>query len=161
MELGIYRSSKTFKNFPCAHRRWRHDGHCAFVHGYSRSFTFWFACNTRTENGFVMDFGDLKEVHKYLEKEFDHTLLLDDDDPLLPEFRELEKKGACKVRTWHGGVGMEGTAEMVYKQVNFMVTQKTAFRVWVTSVECRENEKNSAVYYPEYYQGRFDEQDAT
>ena len=161
MELGIYRSSKTFKNFPCAHRRWRHDGHCAWVHGYSREFTFWFACNSRTENGFVMDFGDLKEVREYLEKEFDHTLLLDADDPLLQDFRELEKKGACKIRTWNGGVGMEGTAEMVYQQVNFMVTQKTDFRVWVTSVECRENEKNSAMYYPEHYQGRFDEQDAT
>jgi len=34
--------SKSYEDFPCSHRQWRHEGHCRFVHGYSRSFTFWF-----------------------------------------------------------------------------------------------------------------------
>ena len=61
-----FRSTKTYRNFPCAHRRWRHEGHCAHVHGYSRAFTFVFSCSERTDNGFVMDFGGLKAVKAWL-----------------------------------------------------------------------------------------------
>lgn len=141
-----YQSSKTFKNFPCSHRRHAHKGHCAYVHGYSRSFTFWFDCFRREPGtGFVMDFGDLKDVKEWLESLFDHTLLLDKDDPLLDDFIELEKKGACKL-TILEDVGMEGTAKFVFDHVSKIIDEKTEGRVSLVSVECRENEKNSAIY---------------
>ncbi|MEZ4433662.1 MAG: 6-carboxytetrahydropterin synthase [bacterium] len=38
-------------------------------------------------NGFVVDFGGLKVVKSWLTEHFDHTLLLDADDPLLQSFR--------------------------------------------------------------------------
>ena len=38
-----YSCSKAFSGYPCCHRQWRHQGHCRFVHGYSRSFNLWFA----------------------------------------------------------------------------------------------------------------------
>ena len=37
--------SKVFEGYSCCHRQWSHEGHCRFVHGYSRSFTFWFAAH--------------------------------------------------------------------------------------------------------------------
>ena len=89
--MGTFTSSKTFRGFPCAHRRWRHDGHCAHVHGYDRTFTIWFASHERTENGFVMDFGRLKPVKAWLEEHFDPPLLLDSDDPLLSDFNALKR----------------------------------------------------------------------
>ena len=58
--LGQISPSKTYRNLPCAHRRWRHDGHCSLIHGYSREFHLVFRCSERTENGFVMDFGALE-----------------------------------------------------------------------------------------------------
>lgn len=143
MSKLTYTSSKTFKGYPCAHRRHRHEGHCAFVHGYSRSFTIWFECSERTANGFVMDFGHLKEVKAWLEDKFDHTLLLDASDPLMDSFVELESQGACKL-TVFDDVGMEGTSKYVYDYVSKWLKEKTNGRVWITSVECRENEKNSA-----------------
>ena len=139
----VYRSSKTFKGYPCSHRRWRHEGHCAHVHGYSRSFTVWFESRERTANGFVMDFGQLKPVKAWLEEHFDHTLLLDADDPLLPEFRALEAKGAARIVVFDD-VGMEGTARFVFDWIDAWVRKNTHDRVWVVSVEARENEKNSA-----------------
>ena len=48
--------SKSYEDFPCSHRQWRHEGHCRFVHGYSRSFTFWFTAKKLDLNGFVVDF---------------------------------------------------------------------------------------------------------
>jgi 6-pyruvoyltetrahydropterin/6-carboxytetrahydropterin synthase len=139
----IVESSKTFRNLPCSHRRHRHDGHCAFIHGYSRSFTFWFRAKQLTVNGFVMDFGDLKAVKSWLEDRFDHTMLLDADDPLIPEFKELESKGACKLVVYPD-VGMEGTARYVMDWVGDWVQSETDGRVWLHSVEVRENDKNSA-----------------
>ena len=94
-----------------------------------------------------MDFGDLQDVKEWLEYMFDHTLLLDANDPLLETFTELEKKGACALRVWDD-VGMEGTAYMAYNKVNAMVTKKTNHRVWITKIEVRENDKNSATYEP-------------
>ncbi|MEM9301743.1 MAG: 6-carboxytetrahydropterin synthase [Pseudomonadota bacterium] len=139
-----YRSSKTFRGFPCAHRKWRHEGHCAWVHGYSREFIVWFEAEERDENGFVMDFGALDEVRDWLNDKFDHTLLIDADDPLLPEFRALEAKGAAKLTVFED-VGMEGTAKYVYDYLNPWVQKFTDGRVHVASIECRENEKNSGI----------------
>tara|TARA_B100001057_G_scaffold176791_1_gene177609 strand:+ start:325 stop:618 length:294 start_codon:yes stop_codon:yes gene_type:complete len=92
-----------------------------------------------------MDFGALKGIKKWLESKFDHTLLLDSDDPLLPVFRLLENQGACKLVVFED-VGMEGTAKYVFDYVDRDVRARTSERVWVHSVECRENDKNSAIF---------------
>ncbi|MEC8191254.1 MAG: 6-carboxytetrahydropterin synthase [Myxococcota bacterium] len=139
----VIESSKTFRNFPCAHRRFRHDGHCAWVHGYSRSFTLWFRTNEVTDNGFVMDFGKLKPVKAWLEDTFDHTLLLDTGDPLIPQFRAIEEQGGCKLVVYDD-VGMEGTCAYVKDWVDRWLEAETGGRVWLHSVEVRENDKNSA-----------------
>ena len=143
-----FESSKTFRNYPCAHRRHKHDGHCAFIHGYSRSFTLWFRSHERTENGFVMDFGALGPVKDFLEHHFDHTFLVDSSDPLVKEFRELESKGACKLVVYQD-VGMEGTCEFVGEWVEQWLLEETGGRVWLHSIEVRENDKNSARIFRE------------
>lgn len=141
-----FKSSKLFKGYPCAHRRWAHQGHCSLVHGYSRSFLIWFECDVLSEDtGFVMDFGALKPIKEWLSETFDHKLLIDNDDPLMAEFLDLEAKGGCRL-TILEDVGMEGTALYVFNYVNQWVQEQTHGRVWVHSVECRENEKNSARY---------------
>ena len=90
-----------------------------------------------------MDFGQLKVVKAWLEDHFDHTLLIDNDDPLRPDFEALADKGACKLITFED-VGMEGTAAFVMDWVGDWVHQQTDGRVWLHSVEVRENNKNSA-----------------
>ncbi len=92
-----------------------------------------------------MDFGALKPVKSWLEDHFDHTLLLDATDPLLTDFQALEAKGGCKLVVYDD-VGMEGSAKYVFDWVDKWVQDATDGRVWVVSVEVRENEKNSALY---------------
>ncbi|MEM9533510.1 MAG: 6-carboxytetrahydropterin synthase [Pseudomonadota bacterium] len=144
----MYRSSKTFRSYPCVHRKWRHPGHCSLLHGYSREFTVWFACNERDENGFVMDFGDLKVPRRWLEDHFDHTLLLDSDDPLIDAMRAIEAAKGCRLVILDD-VSTEGSARFFYDYLNPWVQERTGQRVWVKSVECRENENNSSVYLRE------------
>ncbi len=145
---GIYRSTKHFYGYPCTHRQWKADSHCRFVHGYSREFYFEFACNEMTDEFWVMDFGGLKDVKSFLEYYFDHTFLIALDDPYLENFKQMDKDGVIQLRILPNP-GMEGTAKFVYDEVNKMVQEKTNNRVWITKVEVRENEKNSAFYQPE------------
>ena len=145
--MAKYTSTKRFIGYPCTHRQWRAQSHCRFVHGYSREFYFEFACNELTVEQWVMDFGGLKEVKKWLEYMFDHTFLVAEDDPHMDDFLELDKKGVVQLRVLPNA-GMEGTAKFVYDHVNEMVQKSTDNRVWVTKVEVRENEKNSAFYEP-------------
>ena len=147
-----YVSTKTIDNLPCAHRQWRHSGHCRFVHGYSRTLHFTFGASALTEEGFVVDFSDLKEMRGWLEDTFDHTLLLNHDDPLLsnPAFMELcqeDNPGRAFQLVVLDNVGMEGTARFVFDYVDGWLRERTADRAWLVSVECRENAKNSAIYH--------------
>lgn len=148
MKLQRYLSTKSFWNYPCAHRQWRHDGHCKFVHGYSRSFHFLFESMTGELDGcgFVMDFSELKDIKAWLDLNFDHTLLLNPDDPLLPQFREIEKAGGAKIVIVPTGVSMEGTAKWVYDTWAPKIRERSNGKVELTSIEVRENDKNSGVY---------------
>lgn len=140
-------STKSYSNYPCAHRQHRHGGVCAFVHGYSRSFNFVFGARERDDCGFVVDFGSLRWIKAMLDENFDHTLLLCEDDPLLALFRTIEDKGGAVIRTLPYGVGMESTAQWVCEWVDTRLKERTGNRCWVISVEVRENDKNSGIYF--------------
>ena len=51
----MFRSTKTFHFLPCAHRQWRDEGHCRFVHGYDRSVHLVFECSELDDKMWVMD----------------------------------------------------------------------------------------------------------
>lgn len=143
--MAKFISTKRFIGYPCTHRQWKADSHCRFVHGYSREFYVEFACKTMTEEMWVMDFGGLKEVKAWLAEMFDHTFLVAEDDPYLERFRQMDTDGIIQLRVLPNA-GMEGTAEFVYKKMSEMIKKSTNDRVWITKVEVRENEKNSAIY---------------
>ncbi len=140
-------SSKRFKGYPCTHRQWKAKSHCKYVHGYSREFYFEFESAELSEEFWVMDFGGLKEIKEWLSYHFDHTFLIAEDDPELETFKELDKKQLIQLRVLPNP-GMEGTAKFVYEQINPIIQKITNKRVWISLVEVRENEKNSAKYLP-------------
>jgi len=145
--MSHFTSTKHFVGFPCTHRQWKADSHCKFVHGYSRSFYFEFKSKELTKEGWVVDFGGLKEVKSWLDHMFDHTFLVSEDDPHLDTFKKLNAEGIVQLRVYKN-VGMEGSAIYVYKKVNEIIKRLTNDRAWVNKVEVRENEKNSAIYNP-------------
>ena len=142
----MYRSTKTYQYLPCAHRQWRDKGHCQYIHAYDRTVKIEFQCKELDDKHWVMDFGALKDVKDFLEDTFDHTLLINEDDPQLDYFREMDRLGLCKLRVLPN-IGMEGSAKYIFDWVEEWLKKTTAGRVQVYSVECRENEKNSAIYF--------------
>lgn len=142
-----FKSTKRFTGFPCTHRQWRAASHCRFVHGYSREFYFEFAANELTKEGWVVDFGGLKDLKNWLEHVFDHTFLVAQDDPQLETFKRLDQDGAIQLRVLPNP-GMEGTAMYVYEEASKILKKLYGDRAWITLVQVSENEKNSAMYIP-------------
>jgi 6-pyruvoyltetrahydropterin/6-carboxytetrahydropterin synthase len=137
--------TKTYRDLPCSHRAWRHQGHCRFVHGYSRAFTLHFAAIQLDDCGFVVDFSSLKPLKAWLEHMFDHTTLINADDPELATFQDLHERGIIDLRVVEH-CGMEGGAELVWRKADALVREQTGGRAWCVAVEARENEKNAVMY---------------
>ena len=147
MNAKNFKSTKSFTGFPCTHRQWRAESHCRFVHGYSREFHFEFAASELTKEGWVVDFGGLKELKKWLEQIFDHTFLVAQDDPELEAFKALDKTGTIQLRVLPNP-GMEGSAEYVFLEASKILESLYGKRAWITKVEDCENDKNSAIFQP-------------
>lgn len=143
-----YTMVKTYNNYPCSHRQWRDKGHCAYIHGYSRSFTFTFTAQTLDDCGWVLGFQHLKPLKAHLDEMFDHTMLIAKDDPMMQHFIELQELGIVNLRTLDS-VGMEGSAKYLYEHCNQWLSTVQDFDdrlVRCVAVEARENDKNAAVY---------------
>ncbi len=145
----VYRSTKTYdhsEGLSCCFRQWRAaHSHCRLVHGYALAFRFVFAARELDACGWCFDFGGLKPVRAWLHEMFDHTMLVAEDDPELPDFRRLAEKGLVALRVLPR-VGCEATAEHVFGHVARFVAERTAGRVWLETVEVSEHGGNSALY---------------
>ena len=76
-------SSKKYgheRGLSAAFRQWKADSHCKHIHGYSLEFEFKFGANELDERNWVVDFGGLKELEKWLRNHFDHKTLVASDD---------------------------------------------------------------------------------
>lgn len=141
-------SSKTFQSFPCTHRQPSHDGHCKYVHGYDRDFTFKFrAKELAKDTWFVVEFGGpaMKELKAWLEYMFDHTFLANEDDPELETFKELDRKEIIQLRIIPN-VSMEATSKYVLEKANEILEKHYGDRCTCIMVETRENFKNAGYY---------------
>jgi 6-pyruvoyltetrahydropterin/6-carboxytetrahydropterin synthase len=94
-----------------------------------------------------MEFGGLKNVKAWLNDMFDHTCLINEDDPELELFKKMDENGLIQLRVLPN-VSMEASAKFVADHVQKMLDEQEGGRVSIHAVECRENEKNSAWYYP-------------
>ena len=95
-----------------------------------------------TQNGFVVDFSSLKAFRQQLNAQFDHTFLVNSDDPLLGEWQRLHDLGALDLRVMRN-VGMEGSAHWVWEHINALLHERDGGRSWCWKVEARENSTNA------------------
>jgi 6-pyruvoyltetrahydropterin/6-carboxytetrahydropterin synthase len=144
-----YVSTKEYVDqFPCAYRQWRADSHCNLIHGYAFSMRFWFGSNELDFRNWVADYGGFKELKEILQDQFDHTLLVAEDDPEIEIFKMLKEKKLAKL-TVLPRLGCEGLADMLYKFINGVYVPDywgpgEAERIWCFRVEVRETQSNMA-----------------
>jgi 6-pyruvoyltetrahydropterin/6-carboxytetrahydropterin synthase len=109
---------------------------------------FYFGTNELDVRNWVADYGGLKELKKTLQDQFDHTLLVAEDDPHIDWYKEAEQRGIARL-TILPRLGCEGLADMIYKYVNGVFIpdfwgNTEAARVWCFRVEVRETNVNMA-----------------
>ncbi len=136
--------SKTYRDVPFAHRQPRHGGHCALIHGHNWDFTVTFACEKLDANGFVVDFGELKYLKRWLDENLDHACVFAESDPekdkLLAAFPYLFKPYILPCAS------AEGLAAHVFGVFDEMVRRHTGGRAWVVELRLDEDSRNFVTY---------------
>jgi len=84
----------------------------------------------------------LKDWMNYM---WDHTTLIEKDDPQLETFKYMEELGLCHLRVMDK-IGAESAAKLVYDKFNDIMSKTGGGRVKVVKVECWENKSNSSIY---------------
>ena len=147
-----YKSTKTFDNYSVAIRQWKaQHSHCQLLHGYALKFKVWFEADELDDMNWVVDFGGFKSqpqgngLKDWMNDMFDHTTLIQADDPYRDYFEMLQVEGLAKVH-FVEKMGCESLAKMVYDKFNDVLSKTDAARSRVVKVEVFENEKNSAIY---------------
>ena len=152
-----YQSNKLFDGYSTCFRQWKAEGtHCRFLHGYAVSFRVWFEGDLDHRN-WVFDFGGMKraktKIHGMAPKEYfeyllDHTTIIAQDDPYLPQFKQMALDGIIQLRIMDS-VGCERFAEYFYTTINDFLLEETNGRVKAIKVEVYEHERNAASYSEE------------
>ncbi len=152
--MKTYTSTKLFDGYSTCFRQWKAKGtHCQFLHGYAVSFRVWFEGDLDHRN-WVFDFGGMKRAKAkingmspkdYFAYLLDHTTIIAQDDPYLPQFKQMYEDGIIQLRILPA-TGCERFAEYLYKVINEFLFEETEGRVRATKVEVYEHERNSASY---------------
>jgi 6-pyruvoyltetrahydropterin/6-carboxytetrahydropterin synthase len=145
--VKVFGSTKTYTHsvgLSCAFRQWRADSHCSLLHGYAIAVTLDFQATRLDKNGWVVDFGGLKEIKKWLEETFDHKLLVADSDPQRQLLYNLEGHGLAAIVKMPE-VGCEAFAKAIADYVaQWIPDNELGDRIWLKRVTVREHDGNSA-----------------
>jgi len=136
---------KKFTDYPFGHRQHNHEGHCANIHGHNWDFEIILGAEELDDNGFVFDFGKMDPLKAWLKRTFDHTLLLNEDDPFIQMIQGIEDFPA-KIKIVRS-CSCEGIARMLWNFTEEFVAQETEGRVHCLTATVYEDRKNSASYH--------------
>ena len=138
----MYTIEKTFK-IPMGHRLSKHKGLCKNFHGHNFVIKVEVGSDILDSNDMVMDFSDIKKVVNHILEKFDHTMLLNKNDPMKDQFFVLD------FRNWL--FECDPTAEVLCKYFFDEISiALSAIRPYakVLSVSIWENDDSKAKYTP-------------
>jgi 6-pyruvoyltetrahydropterin/6-carboxytetrahydropterin synthase len=109
---------------------------------------FYFGTDNLDARNWASYYGGITELKSVLESQFDHTLLVAEDDPELEFYQEMQRRNLAKL-TRLPKLGCEGLADQLYRYVNGVYIPDMwgageAERLWCYRVEVRETQANMA-----------------
>lgn len=140
--------SKIYKDIPFAHRQPLHTGHCSKIHGHNWSIIIEFEAAQLDENGFVVDFGNLKYFKAFIDEYLDHACLFSKGDSRVQDLAQSEFKDLFKI-LWVDNASCEGIALFLYQEFSQLLKAQEGDRVSIRSLKLYEDEKNFVSYTPE------------
>ncbi len=140
----MHSCEKIYSDIPMAHLQHRHPGPCRLVHGHNWSFALTFGCDELDEQGFVVDFGGLKYISKWISENLDHACAFAKSDveglKMLRAFPKLFKPYIVE------NCSAEGLATHLFEIFDNLVRQETNGRAWLKSIRVGEDGKNFATF---------------
>ena len=162
-----YTSTKTFDTISSAHRNWRARNNpsrdsrkCAYIHGYTKTFTFVFGCLELDDYEWCVDYGTSSSnpdkprtmtlIKQFLQEEVDHGVTTDSHDPMLLKLKEMHDLELIKlivIPVENGQSGsIEGFCRYLFNRFDPLLQEETGGRCWIQSVTVSEHHKNSSTY---------------
>ncbi|MBI4346410.1 MAG: 6-carboxytetrahydropterin synthase [Elusimicrobia bacterium] len=115
--------------FCYGHRLLNYAGKCRFLHGHNGLIEVRVKSGRLDRLGMVVDFGDIKEkVQRWVDAELDHRMILNEKDPLIPEFR---RRGEPFV-TLKGNPTAENIARHIFRYARSQKLAVASVRLWET-----------------------------
>jgi len=142
----MYRVTKKFghdRGYSCAFRQWNAQSDCKYIHGYSLAFEVGLSSNQLNEHNWVYDFGDFNFLKEWLQNNFDHKLILAQDDPELEQLAKLNQVSANIVIV--PKISCEAFAQMTYDFIDDHI-KSLGHKIMVEYVTVSEHQANSATY---------------
>lgn len=122
-------------HFCYGHRLLEYTGKCKHPHGHNGRVEIEFSSPTLDAKGMVIDFVDIKRVVKeFLDREFDHKMLLREDDPLAKILREMGEP----VVPFKENPTAENIAKRIFQYVEQQGLPIRRVRLWETEDSCAE-----------------------
>ena len=153
-----YMSCKQFENYSVAIRQWKaQHSHCQLLHGYALKFKVWFASNEPDvdkqldDMNWIVDYGGFKTppqgngLKDWMNHMWDHTTLIQKDDPFADIFVQMEQMNLCKLHLLDK-MGAESCARLTLEKFNDVLSKTDGGRCKCVRVECFENDTNSSIY---------------
>lgn len=144
MQLQVTKTYGHSEGLSVVFRQHRADSHCRLLHGYALRVKLTIEAQRLDARHWVFDFGGLKPVKAWLHDNFDHTLLVAEDDPERDQLCALAGLGLADV-TVVPAIGCEAFCTMVADFAGPLIKQESDGRAWLAAVEVAEHDGNSAV----------------
>lgn len=138
--MGIV-TAERYHDISCGHRVYGHENKCAHLHGHNYRVTFRCEAPALDVVGRVIDFSVMKaKLCMWLEDEWDHRMLLWDQDPLWAYVRDIDPTA---VRVPFNPTA-ENMARFLVEELGPLQLQGT--EVVLVGVTVQETRKCSATY---------------
>jgi 6-pyruvoyltetrahydropterin/6-carboxytetrahydropterin synthase len=112
-----------------AHRFLGYDGEAQYLHGHHGELTIEVEGEINQKNGFVVPCNNIKRIAWDYLQNFDHALILQEDDPLLPEVLKVYEKQGIKNGTPSNttkGLPIDTALAKAYPECRLVVVKKVA-----------------------------------
>jgi len=119
--------------FCYGHRLMDYGGVCRHPHGHNATAEIEIRTDTLDERNMVADFSDIKRIVKdWIDREFDHKMILRHDDPLVKPLQQLGEP----VFLASANPTVEHIAKLIFDFVKSRGFDVVSVRVWETPSSC-------------------------
>jgi len=143
----MYKVTKHFE-FEASHRlNALAEGHqCRNLHGHSYKVEVTIGSDKLNQHGFVIDFSEINQIKKRIHDDWDHALIISQNDPKLSE---LTKLGGKYFIFPYNNPSVENMCHHIYQLTTEMLLKKSSYRTFKVWIKIYETSNNFAEYTEE------------